>query len=181
MNSSIKVGDVFETKYGKLKVLDYINARNVVTQFENTGYVKVTQTSSIRNDLVKDPLAPSVYGIGYLGEGDYTTRELGAQCPIHKRWMNIMGRCYGGYKKAYIGCTVAKEWHNFQNFAQWMDETYPIDGEARGGDISYQLDKDIKYKGNRIYSPETCMWVTQQENLKAINEYPIGGEYEQAN
>lgn len=29
----------------------------------------------------------------------------------------------------------------------------------------YQLDKDIKYKGNKIYSPNTCKFVTQSQNI----------------
>ena len=55
----------------------------------------------------------------------------------------------------YIGCTVCIEWNNFQNFAGWFNENY-IEG--------YDLDKDIKVNGNKVYSPVTCLIVTPKEN-----------------
>ena len=58
----------------------------------------------------------------------------------------------------YIGCTVCELWHNFQNFAEWYDENYSAGMEG------YHLDKDIKIKGNKVYSPSTCMFVKPGDN-----------------
>jgi len=33
--------------------------------------------------------------------------------------------------------------------------------------VTYQLDKDIKVQGNKLYSPDTCLFVTQEQNLAA--------------
>jgi hypothetical protein len=64
---------------------------------------------------------------------------------------------------AYKGCTVAEEWHNFQTFAKWFDENYyEVEGERM------ELDKDILVKGNKHYSPETCVFVPKTLNTLLI-------------
>ena len=75
----------------------------------------------------------------------------------------------------YIGCETVKEWHNFQNFAEWAEQNYNPDTMQK-----WQLDKDILFKGNKIYSPETCCFVPSRINSlflksdKVRGEYPIG-------
>lgn len=91
----------------------------------------------------------------------------------------MMNRCYNKkvlkrqptYKDKY----VCEEWRNFQNFAKWFDENYyECDGERM------ELDKDILCKGNKIYSPDTCVFVPRKinqifnKNQNIRGEYPIG-------
>ena len=91
----------------------------------------------------------------------------------------MLKRCYDPYyinkKPTYINCYVCEEWHNFQNFAEWFYENYyTIKNEVM------HLDKDILYKGNKFYSPQTCCFVP--ENLNSLftkndvirGKYPIG-------
>lgn len=75
----------------------------------------------------------------------------------------MLRRCYYVSKTNtyYPDCSVEKVWHNFQVFADWYDINHPGDGGR------YQLDKDIKIPGNKVYGPDACMFVTQQDNLKA--------------
>ena len=91
----------------------------------------------------------------------------------------MLKRCYSGeYQKkepTYKDCTVCKEWLNYSNFKKWYDDNYyEIDGERMA------LDKDILVKGNKTYSPETCVFVPQNINKlfiksnKARGKYPIG-------
>jgi hypothetical protein len=74
-------------------------------------------------------------------------------------WTNMLKRCYSdntqGWKPTYRGCRVCEEWKTFSNFKKWFDENY-IAG--------YQIDKDILFPGNRVYSPETCCFVTAETN-----------------
>ena len=75
----------------------------------------------------------------------------------------MLERCYDpNYKEkypSYIGCRVCDEWLNFQNFAEWFENNYyEVDGEK------IHLDKDILIKGNKIYSPKTCLLVPQRIN-----------------
>ena len=54
-------------------------------------------------------------------------------------------------KPQYKECTVCQEWWNFCNFEKWYDEHYyEIEDEIM------DLDKDILFKGNKEYGPNTC-------------------------
>ena len=82
----------------------------------------------------------------------------------YKTWQSLLQRCYDTklHEKypTYKNCTTCEEWHNFQNFAKWYDENYyEIDGEIMC------LDKDILIKGNKVYSPETCIFVPRRINI----------------
>ncbi len=76
----------------------------------------------------------------------------------------MLERCYSEkYKednKAYYGiATVCEEWKCFQKFAEWYnDNKYEVDGRLH-------LDKDILLRGNKIYSPDTCLLVPQRINM----------------
>lgn len=77
----------------------------------------------------------------------------------YKCWSNMLRRCYGISTQAkqpcYIGCSVCSEWLIYSDFKSWYDEYY-VDGFA--------LDKDLLVKGNKIYSPDTCVFVPQALN-----------------
>jgi len=90
--------------------------------------------------------------------------KSGKRTKAYTAWRNMMQRCYRvGFLKtrpSYIGCTVCDEWQDFSVFASWFSDNY-IEG--------CHLDKDIKITGNKIYSPETCLFVSKAENtLKAM-------------
>lgn len=109
----------------------------------------------------KDRLAPSVYGIGFMGEGRYKASINYKTTRQYETWKSMMRRCYSSVslkaRPTYRDCTVCDEWHNFQNFAKWFDNNY-IKG--------YELDKDIKVNGNKTYSPCTCMFVSPADNMR---------------
>jgi hypothetical protein len=108
-------------------------------------------------------LRKPIYGIG-TNDADYMVdpRIDGkrGRCPIYRVWKSMLERCYSEKRQAkcptYIGCTVCKEWLTFSNFRRWM-----VNQDWQGK----QLDKDILVKGNKIYSAETCCFVTQAVNM----------------
>lgn len=117
---------------------------------------------------------------GYTGKGNY---KKSTHKKIYEIWRDMLRRCYDEKRlkkyPTYRGCEVCEEWHNFQNFAQWYEENYyEIEGQKMC------LDKDILIKGNKIYSPQTCMFVPHRINVlftKSNNirgEYPIGIDYQ---
>ena len=157
------IGNIYTTNSsGELEITKYINNRNVEVRFIKTGYVTKTQMVQIRNGQVKDLLIPSVFGVGFLGAGEYVAKVKGKQTKAYMAWNNMLSRCYSEAaqkrRPTYQGCAVHPDWHNFQTFAKWYHENYPADGKT------YQLDKDILVDGNRVYGPETCLFVSQAEN-----------------
>jgi hypothetical protein len=145
-------------------VLKYVNKNEVYFKFDLTGWIGCFQMSHIRQGFFKDRLSPSVYGVGFIGDGLYKTYENGKRTKVYAIWNAMIQRCYDEkfHEKhpTYKDCTVVNDWHNFQNFAQWYEENYPNDGKA------YDLDKDFLVEANRTYSPETCTFLTPQQNIE---------------
>ena len=53
---------------------------------------------------------------------------------------------------------MCDEWLNFQVFAKWHEKhSYEVNERLH-------LDKDILYPGNKVYSPEKCLLVSQRIN-----------------
>ena len=87
----------------------------------------------------------------------------------------MLRRCYSknslDASPTYNDCSVCDEWLNFQNFAKWHNENY-----YEVANESMHLDKDILKKGNKIYSPETCIFVPSNINKLIINRRRDRGE-----
>lgn len=166
--NDMSVGSAHKTKeFGVVQVIEYVNAFKVLVRFIDTGYELWALAGNIRKGEVKDKLKPVVYGVGFMGDGINSSTIKGKPNKAYKVWQSMLQRCYDpGFhsrRPTYIGCSVCSEWHDFQNFANWFELNYPCDG------MSYQLDKDIIKEGNKVYSPETCKFVTIKENTaKAV-------------
>ena len=149
---------------GEFVVLSVVNANKVLIEFTETGTKGYFKAANIRSGSVRDVNRPSVYGVGFIGLGSYRPSIDGVLTPQYSRWVKMMQRCYdNNHQKrnpSYIGCSVCKDWHNFQNFAKWFDENYPNDGGK------YHLDKDIKISGNKVYSPSSCLFVDPTTNIR---------------
>lgn len=171
-------GSVFHTKCGELFILKYTSYNNVLVKFKETGHQRIAESSHIRSGRVRDPILPSVYGVGFIGVGDYKSKNGSKNTREYDSWSHMMTRCYDSNYKAkketYSECAVCEEWHNFQNFAEWYHNNYPADGEK------YCLDKDLKVIGNKVYSPDMCMFVSNLVNVfitdsgKTRGPHPIG-------
>tara|TARA_R110002096_G_C14368342_1_gene704630 strand:- start:18 stop:665 length:648 start_codon:yes stop_codon:yes gene_type:complete len=145
--------------FGSVKILNYKNHHSVKVQFIDTGYIYITRTKSILSGNLKDKLAPNVYGVGFIGDGKYNSKSK-----AYRTWSSMMARCYSGYYLTYKDCTVVSNWHNFQNFAEWFDKNY-----IHIHHYNCDLDIDIKFNGDKIYSAENCTFVSRQENSKKAN------------
>lgn len=90
-------------------------------------------------------------------------------------WKHMITRGHSAYFKAshphYLNVEVCSEWHSFTSFWEWLSDQNYVDG--------VELDKDIIGDGS-LYSPDTCVLVSQQINTftlsckSARGEYPIG-------
>lgn len=149
----------------EMVIIEYRKANNIDVYFPQYNWTAKNKTyQHFKNSNVKCPYEPSVYKIGYIGEGKYKSSKNGKPTKVYGVWNNMLERCYDEkYQEkhpTYIGCKVCDEWHNFQNFAKWYEDNYyEVEGERM------ELDKDILIKHNKIYSPETCMYMPQTINL----------------
>jgi len=127
-----------------------------------------------KSGKVKNPYHKGLFGIGYIGIGDFETMNGDKQDKIYIVWKSMLERCYShknvDKNKTYVGCSVDEYFHCFQNFAQWYkDNTWSED--------CLFLDKDILYKGNKIYSPDTCCIVDRKLNNMFTNTKSYRGKY----
>ena len=125
----------------------------------------------------------TVYGVGVNDSPDSVYRyekvngrdKIAWRCPYYAVWESMLRRCYyePHLKKypTYRGCSVCPEWIYFMTFKAWM-MTQDFKGK--------ELDKDILFEGNKVYSPETCRFVGAAVNRflndqkAARGEWPLG-------
>lgn len=168
-----------------MKLIEYINCRNIIVEFQDKyHYQKNTTYRDFDMGRTENPFDKTMLGIGYLGVGKFDASRDNKK--IYRIWQAIFRRCYGNgkhdTKPCYSNCSVATVWHNFQNFASWYEKNYySIDGQMM------QIDKDILYKGNKVYSPETCIIVPNEINALFVRrkeqrgDTPIGVYYDKRN
>lgn len=176
--SKYDVGTVFETNLGgKAIVIEYKNSREVLVRFLNTGYETWTRTAKIQTGTIRDWTIPTLFGIGYTDEGKYpgviVTESRTKTAPSYNAWRNMLRRCYDENDRymypTYAECTVNPVWHYYQTFAEF----YHTDPWRQDG---WHLDKDLLVKGNKVYSPETCVFAPA-----AINCLVKGSESRRGN
>ena len=176
-----RLGEINISNEGyKMKIVEYKNTKDIIVEFQDEYKAKVhTQYGAFKKGNVKNVFHKSVCGVGYIGDGKYKSKINGKLTKAYKYWHKMLLRCYDPYllnkEPTYINCYVCDEWLNFQNFSEWYEDNYyEIPNEK------VQLDKDILVKGNKIYSPETCIFVPQRINSLFIKrdagrgKYPIG-------
>lgn len=157
-NNRVKYeGNVYKSNLcGTFKVLEYRNNRDVLIEFEKTKYKTSASLDSVLKGNIKDPFFPYLHGMGYVGESHRTNTD---DLTPFVFWKHMMDRCYKeGYSpKSYEKVEVCKEWYNFTTFKTWFEEHY-----VKG----FELDKDVLQKGveNKIYSPETCIFLPKEIN-----------------
>lgn len=172
--SSIRAGEVADKSSGYYKskfhqpgeryvnndglwftLLEYKWNRYWTVKFDITGTIVDSKMGNILKGHVMDYNYPSFFGVGYIGR-KYGTGD----CNIRKEvafsyWHGMLLRCYckNVHKKepSYANCSVCKEWHNYLNFKEWFNKQNVTD--------DFCLDKDVLYKGNKVYSPNTCCFV----------------------
>lgn len=120
-----------------------------------------------------------VYGFG-VNDADYKVtwydnNKKRKTCPLYTTWRNMIQRCYDQTFKVshptYNGCSVTDAWKYFSTFRDWM-----ITQDWEGN----QLDKDLLVEGNKIYGPDTCLFVSGDVNRFIMESvarrglYPVG-------
>lgn len=125
-----------------------------------------------------------ICGVG-INDADYVTQvmetigykkqRLSWICPFYAKWKGMITRCYSDkYKEkrpSYEGARVCDDWIYFSKFKAWM-ETQNWESAV--------LDKDLLLEGNKLYSPETCVFISAALNSFLTTrdaergEFPLG-------
>lgn len=161
----IAVGTIHKSNnFGMFIVNEYINSKNITIKFLNTGFKCSIQAGDLRRGRAADKLVPTVCGVGFYGDGKYRAKVNGKHTLSYLTWKHMIERCYSVKQQkiqpTYTCCTVDPIWHDYQKFAAWF-EIHHID--------NYQLDKDIKIEGNKVYGPDACLMVSKRDNvIKAV-------------
>lgn len=175
-----RLGERFVSNQGcNFTIVEYFTSRNITVIFEDGNIVENLRYDNIKRGKVANPYSPSIFGVGFVGCGEFYEYTNGERNNASIRWRNMIRRCYSEkvLRKCptYKDVTVCGEWKCFQNFAKWFYENYNFESMR-----DWDLDKDILIKGNKSYSPETCCFVPQEINTLFLGcnskrgEYPIG-------
>ena len=165
-----------------MKVVDCINKGKVIVEFQDE-YKFRTETiyANFKNGCIKNPLFPSVYGVGITGN-KYPRSINKKMAKEYDTWIHILQRCFDDRLKekqpSYKDKECCEEWLYYPNFYEWLHSQPNFDKWFNGK--RWAIDKDILFKRNKIYSPETCCLVPQNVNCVFLKreadrgKYPIG-------
>ncbi|MFV7531648.1 hypothetical protein [Enterobacter mori] len=172
----LKIGDVFESKnFGEFVIVKIIDSQNVYIRFPSTGYTKLVEMASIRLRSVKDWMKPTFYGIGVRGD-ELPAQVDGKMVKEYVTWKEMLRRIVDEKSlqqfPTYRDCSVCERWLYYPHFYQDVRKLPGyIDWYNNTKSCKYNLNKDIKVPGSKIYSPNTCMFVTSSENSLDANRH----------
>lgn len=108
----------------------------------------------------------------YIDSNGKKRQRLLWVCPFYRKWTSMLTRCYSTkfHEKypTYKGCAVFEEWLTFSNFKKWMKYQDYIDKH---------LDKDLIEEGNKVYSPEKCLFLSHTVNSFMTSREASRGDY----
>ena len=125
-----------------------------------------------------------VQGVG-INTQDRPIRENGKQAKEYKLWARVLERCTEGFlikNPTYAGCQVSENFKSYSFFYDWCQTQQGFLCLDRNGN-TFELDKDLLIRGNKLYSENTCVFLPSKLNCLLIRKetkrgkYPIGVYY----
>lgn len=159
---SIEALNKLKPKYSKLTAIEYLEKYTSKSGTTRSRVNCLCECGKIKVAIVGDFTRGNPISCGCTPKGVKPRFKYGGKrfkrlrqiwdglIKRHNNKKHISYKYYGGK-----GCTICKEWYNYDTFAEWAINN--------GYDNTKQLDKDIKGNG-MLYSPETCCFVTALEN-----------------
>ena len=189
-------GSLHETNFGTVEIIGSVDKVYMRTdgrrrydefliKFQD-GTKTIARRSNINCGTVKNLNYPNVCHRGFIGQGKMRSWVNRETTPEYVLWHAMLNRCYGekflDISPTYRGCKVVERWHNFQNFCKDIETIKGYDDwvDSLKG-TKYQLDKDIKIEGNKLYSKETCLFVSRLENMQQLEPTITGHLYKAEN
>ena len=128
-----------------------------------------------------------VCGIGF-NDNKYQSSRNGKTLKVYQLWYSMLLRCTEKLwikYPTYTGTTCSENFKSYSFFYEWCQEQKGF-GNNGNDNRSWQLDKDILVKGNKLYSEDTCVFVPQNINSLLIKcdasrgEWPVGISWNKA-
>ncbi len=83
-------------------------------------------------------------------------------CPYYKKWTAILERCFSKAAHirhpSYTECKLHKDWLYFSNFIKW------VDSQPNRNWKNCEPDKDLLITDNKLYGPDTVVFVESRVN-----------------
>lgn len=100
-------------------------------------------------------MRPTVCGWGIHGGNDGSTKTF-----AYMAWASMIRRCYSKKPngKSYRECSVDERFRIFSDFSEWAKS------QIGHGEPGFHLDKDLIQKGNKVYSPDLCVFLPADIN-----------------
>lgn len=185
--ASERLGEVAVNCQGEeMEIIEYRAATDIDILFRETGNViRHQHYSNFKKGALKDYHLPTFYGHGIRKNGRIFD-DNGRRTNAFAHWDDMLKRCY--YETSiekhpgYSDCYVCDDWLDFTNFEVWVDNNF-----YKCGNEKMVLDKDILFKGNKVYSPDTAIFVPERINGlftksdRVRGTYPIGVYYKKKN
>jgi hypothetical protein len=129
-----------------------------------------------------------VYGVGF-NDKTRPAQIDGKKVKEYNLWKGVLERCFCEKSQTryptYKGCNVSDNFLNYAYFYDWCQEQIGFGKVGIDGCI-WQLDKDILFTGNKIYSEDVCVFVPKEINVfftdrgNVRGDYPVGVHFHKA-
>ncbi len=166
------VAEAFLEKVPGRDLIYHIDGDDSNSKYNNLIYVSSWELSELKSKRKTiDDLNRIQEYIPFMNVNIMKARRL---------WNDMNTRCYNRklHRRSpkYIGCNICEEWREDKTrFYKWVEENYYLIGDEQ-----MDLDKDILFKGNTVYSPDTCVFIPHCINTLVLNntakrgDYPVG-------
>lgn len=126
----------------------------------DSGYEVLVNAVRLHQNKIRDALTPTLT-LGKAWPGDRI--KCYSKHPLYDTWVGILSRTIGTKKtKYYEDVTVCDRWLRFDNFVEDAEKLPGYDA-SRLHELTIDKDKLGTRLGRREYGPETCCWLTPQE------------------
>ena len=165
---SQREGMIIDNGNGMWYVEEYLNTSNVKVRLMGTNFTQTVQWYRLQDGHINNPYKLNKFG-GYIGVDEnnqaFNFKDKYINRAYHL-WFNMLQRV--GENEMYNNVSICSRWVCFANFLEDLPSIKGYDKWLLAGKYEYVLDKDIMQQGidNKVYSADTCCFVTIHENLQ---------------
>lgn len=113
-----------------------------------------------------------IYGVGF-NDGKYPASGSHRFVREYSLWKAMLQRCFEekalNKRPTYKGCSVSNNFKSYSYFYEWCNKQIGFGVEE------YQLDKDLLFKDNKIYSENNCLFLPRRINSALVRKESARG------